>query len=117
MKETGHFGNGKSERRGRNRKKKELKLLRLFVSCQNLKTPKCSFIKYKILSADMSVASYDYDLLVIGGGSGGIASAKRAASIYKAKVAGKCGASPMNMHLTLLVANWRCPEVCLLLGS
>jgi len=29
---------------------------------------------------------FDYDLLVIGGGSGGIASAKRAASLYKVKV-------------------------------
>lgn len=32
---------------------------------------------------------YDYDFLVIGGGSGGIASAKRAAMLYNAKVAGK----------------------------
>ena len=32
---------------------------------------------------------YDYDYLVIGGGSGGIASAKRAASQYNAKVAGE----------------------------
>jgi pyruvate/2-oxoglutarate dehydrogenase complex dihydrolipoamide dehydrogenase (E3) component len=32
---------------------------------------------------------FDYDLLVIGGGSGGIASAKRAASLYKVKVGGK----------------------------
>lgn len=31
---------------------------------------------------------YDYDLLVIGGGSGGIATAKRAASLYGAKVGG-----------------------------
>ena len=30
-----------------------------------------------------------YDYLVIGGGSGGIASAKRAASLYKAKVGGE----------------------------
>ena len=30
---------------------------------------------------------YDYDYLVVGGGSGGIASAKRAAQIYNAKVA------------------------------
>jgi hypothetical protein len=35
-------------------------------------------------------AKFDYDLLVIGGGSGGIASAKRAASLYKVKVGGKC---------------------------
>jgi len=33
--------------------------------------------------------TYDYDYLVIGGGSGGIASAKRAASLYNAKVAGE----------------------------
>ena len=32
---------------------------------------------------------FDYDLLVIGGGSGGIASAKRAAQLYNAKVGGK----------------------------
>ncbi len=32
-------------------------------------------------------AQYDYDYLVIGGGSGGIASAKRAAQLYNAKVA------------------------------
>ena len=32
---------------------------------------------------------FDYDYIVIGGGSGGIASAKRAASLYNAKVAGK----------------------------
>ena len=31
---------------------------------------------------------YEYDLLVIGGGSGGIATAKRAASLYGAKVGG-----------------------------
>jgi succinate dehydrogenase/fumarate reductase flavoprotein subunit len=36
---------------------------------------------------------YDYDYLVIGGGSGGIASAKRAASLYNAKVAGKFNCS------------------------
>ena len=33
--------------------------------------------------------SYDYDLLVIGGGSGGIASAKRAAQLHNAKVGGE----------------------------
>jgi Pyruvate/2-oxoglutarate dehydrogenase complex, dihydrolipoamide dehydrogenase (E3) component, and related enzymes len=33
--------------------------------------------------------TFDYDLLVIGGGSGGIASAKRAASLYRVKVGGK----------------------------
>jgi pyruvate/2-oxoglutarate dehydrogenase complex dihydrolipoamide dehydrogenase (E3) component len=37
----------------------------------------------------MKQSSNDYDLLVIGGGSGGIASAKRAAMLYNAKVAGK----------------------------
>jgi len=35
----------------------------------------------------MKQSSNDYDLLVIGGGSGGIASAKRAAMLYNAKVA------------------------------
>ena len=36
-----------------------------------------------------SQSIFDYDLLVIGGGSGGIASAKRAAQLYNAKVGGK----------------------------
>ena len=31
--------------------------------------------------------SYDYDYLVIGGGSGGVSSAKRAAQLYGQKVA------------------------------
>lgn len=32
-----------------------------------------------------SSSSYDYDLIVIGGGSGGIACAKRAATLYSPK--------------------------------
>mmetsp|Transcript_4309 Transcript_4309/g.5595 ORF Transcript_4309/g.5595 Transcript_4309/m.5595 type:complete len:516 (+) Transcript_4309:49-1596(+) len=36
---------------------------------------------------DNNNTSFDYDYLVIGGGSGGIASAKRAATLYNAKVA------------------------------
>ncbi len=35
-----------------------------------------------------SMQRLEYDLIVIGGGSGGISSAKRAATLYKAKVAG-----------------------------
>jgi hypothetical protein len=48
-------------------------------------------VHFQIFLADMSVETdqYDYDYLIIGGGSGGIASGKRAASLYKAKVAGK----------------------------
>ncbi len=42
-----------------------------------------------ILNMTNEVTEYDYDYLVIGGGSGGIASAKRAASLYGAKVAGE----------------------------
>lgn len=38
-------------------------------------------------STETPIIDYDYDYLVIGGGSGGIASAKRAASRYGAKVA------------------------------
>lgn len=34
-----------------------------------------------------SSSSYDYDYLVIGGGSGGVSSAKRAATLYGKKVA------------------------------
>ena len=33
------------------------------------------------------MTSYDYDYLVIGGGSGGVSSAKRAATLYNKKVA------------------------------
>jgi len=34
-----------------------------------------------------TTTSYDYDYLVIGGGSGGVSSAKRAATLYGKKVA------------------------------
>ena len=40
-------------------------------------------------SSSTAEDSFEYDLLVIGGGSGGIASAKRAAQLYNAKVGGK----------------------------
>ena len=40
-------------------------------------------------SSSSGLTSFDYDLLVIGGGSGGIATAKRAAMLYNARVAGK----------------------------
>jgi glutathione reductase (NADPH) len=47
------------------------------------------------------MTSYDYDYVVIGGGSGGIASAKRAASMYGKKVAlvekGRLGGTCVNV--------------------
>ena len=44
--------------------------------------------RLKMNEPTMHMEEFDYDYLVIGGGSGGIASAKRAAS-HGAKVAGK----------------------------
>ena len=46
--------------------------------------------------------SYDYDLLVIGGGSGGIASAKRSAQLYNAKVASESVISRLFLFFVLL---------------
>lgn len=49
----------------------------------------------------MSTTQYDYDLVVIGGGSGGVSTAKRAASLYKKKVAviegGRWGGTCVNV--------------------
>ena len=46
--------------------------------------------------------SYDYDLLVIGGGSGGIASAKRSAQLYTAKAASESVISRLFLFFVLL---------------
>lgn len=51
---------------------------------------------------------FDYDYVVIGGGSGGIASAKRAATLYNAKVAGKFKSVPARKVLPSIVSIHAC---------
>ena len=53
------------------------------INTQNAKTNRINRMSQHTEEED------HYDYLVIGGGSGGIASAKRAASLYKAKVGGE----------------------------
>jgi len=63
----------------------------------------------------MSTTEYDYDYLVIGGGSGGIGSAKRAASLHGAKVAviekGRLGGTCVNVGCVPKKVMWNAATI------
>jgi glutathione reductase (NADPH) len=64
----------------------------------------------------MAPIKQHFDYLVIGGGSGGLASARRAASIYKKKVgiveSGRLGGTCVNVGYVSIITTLFCGGVC-----